>query len=179
MASHQKVYILFAILFASLASGISGKMLCEDLPVDFCAFSVSTTGSRCVLEKRILTNGNVEYECQTSQVVADMFAEWMETDECIQSCGLDRMSVGISSDALVERGFAKVVCSRACQNNCPNVIDLFTNLAAGEGVQLEQVCEAQAKSARREMREVSWASLSANGVAAWEQLAAPGPSASL
>eukprot|EP00250_Pteridium_aquilinum_P005349 c15457_g1_i3 orf=95-613(-) len=169
MASHQKVYILFAILFASLASGISGKMLCEDLPVDFCAFSVSTTGSRCVLEKRILTNGNVEYECQTSQVVADMFAEWMETDECIQSCGLDRMSVGISSDALVERGFAKALCSHDCQSNCPNVIDLFTNVAAGEGVALKQVCEVQAKATRREMGQVGWASLSANTINAWEQ----------
>jgi hypothetical protein len=34
--------------------------------VEVCAFSVSTSGARCVLEKSILRDGNVQYECQVS-----------------------------------------------------------------------------------------------------------------
>lgn len=190
--AHQRICAashVFAVvtLVASLASGISGKLLCEDLPVDLCAFAVSSTGSRCVLEKRVMTDGNVEHECQTSEVAADEFAEWVETDECVRSCGLDRMSVGISSDALVERGFAKALCSADCQSGCANVVDLFTKLAAGEGVSLAKLCEAQATAAsisassRREMGEVPFfASLSANTVNAWETAAvAPSTSQSL
>lgn len=188
--AHQRICVVshvFAvvILAASLASCISGTLLCEDLPVDLCAFAVSSTGSRCVLEKRIMTDGNVEHECQTSEVAADEFSEWVETDECVRSCGLDRMSVGISSDALVERGFEKALCSADCQGGCANVVDLFTKLAAGEGVSLAKLCEVQATassaSSRREMGEVPFfASLSANTGNAWERTAvAPSSSQSL
>ena len=41
-------------------------MSCEQLPIQVCAFSVSSSGARCVLEKSVLTDGDVQYECQVS-----------------------------------------------------------------------------------------------------------------
>eukprot|EP00250_Pteridium_aquilinum_P001572 c11762_g1_i1 orf=166-699(+) len=162
---------LIIILLASFVSCISATLLCQDLPIDMCAFAVSSMGSRCVLEKMISTHGNVEYECQTSQVNAAEFAEWVETDDCVHSCGINRLTVGISSDALVERGFVKSLCSADCQGGCPNVVDLFDKLAAGEGVSLSHICEAQTGATRREMGELTtttFASLSGDTFHSWE-----------
>lgn len=59
--------------------------------------------------------------------------DWIETDECVRACGVDRNSVGISSDSLMESQFTAKLCSPACYQDCPNIIDLYFNLAAGEG----------------------------------------------
>ncbi|MCO5561664.1 hypothetical protein L7F22_015285 [Adiantum nelumboides] len=161
-----------ALFFFVLVSSVSANLLCEDLPIDLCAYAVSSTGSRCILEKEVSSQGKVEYQCQTSEVSANEFLEWVETDDCVHSCGIDRQTVGISSDALVEKGFVKALCSAECQQGCPNVVDLFEKLAAGEGVSLSRVCEAQSMgAARREMGEVEtsqFASLSVHNLNAWE-----------
>jgi len=34
--------------------------------MEICAFSVSSSGARCVLEMSILRDGNMQYECQVS-----------------------------------------------------------------------------------------------------------------
>lgn len=134
--------VLIAIIIsATHALLVQEKLHCEDIPVDLCAFAVSSTGARCVLERRVMRSGDFEYECQTSVVRADEFAEWVETDDCVRSCGQERMCVGMSSDALVERDVATTLCSAACQASCPNIVDLYTKLAAGEGVSLPRVCE--------------------------------------
>ena len=71
---------------------------------------------------------------QTSIVsTEDEFKEWVETDDCVNLCGLERMSVGLSSDVVVEEATMASLCSASCQDNCPNVIDLYSKLAAGEG----------------------------------------------
>eukprot|EP01018_Ginkgo_biloba_P016565 Gb_38854 [translate_table: standard] len=75
--------------------------------------------------------------------------EWIESEECMEACGLERMSVGVSSDALLEPHFTDKLCSPQCQNNCPNIVDLYLNLAAGEGIYLPHLCEAHRTRSRR------------------------------
>jgi hypothetical protein len=61
-------------------------------------------------------------------------AEWVESDECVQLCGIERMTVGLSSDALFEPSFrSSPLCSLPCLNSCPNLRHLFSDLASGEG----------------------------------------------
>jgi hypothetical protein len=38
---------------------------CEELPTEYCAFAVSSSGARCVLEKQIHASGSLPvYKCQ-------------------------------------------------------------------------------------------------------------------
>jgi len=132
---------------------VYGGMVCEKLPVDICAFSVSSSGQRCVLENSISRDGHVQYECQTSEIIAENIKELIETDECMNACGVERMTVGMSTDSLAKGGFTKKLCLPGCYNKCPNIIDIYFNLAAGEGVYLPHLCEAQKTGDRRMMRE--------------------------
>ncbi|KAK6943559.1 PAR1 [Dillenia turbinata] len=145
--------LLLALFFASslLIQGILGEIVCEDLPTDVCAFTISSSGKRCLLENQVGNNGETEYQCRTSEVVVERMAEYMETDECVSACGVDRNSVGISSDSLLEPQFTAKLCSPACYQNCPNIVDLYFNLAAGEGVFLPDLCEAQRTNPHRSM----------------------------
>ena len=60
--------------------------------------------------------------------------EWIETDACIKACGLKRLSNGFSSEELLQHTFIKGICSNPCKDNCPNIMDLYTKLAASEGI---------------------------------------------
>ncbi|KAL0317790.1 UNVERIFIED_CONTAM: hypothetical protein Sangu_2193300 [Sesamum angustifolium] len=84
----------------------------------------------------------------------DKLKNWIETDACIDACGLDRSALGISSDSLLESRFVSKLCSQQCYHGCPNVVDLYFNLAAGEGAYLPKLCVAQGAKARREMAEI-------------------------
>ncbi|CAL9766137.1 unnamed protein product [Musa acuminata subsp. burmannicoides] len=44
---------------------------------------------------------------------------WVETDECVAACALDRGIVGISSDALLDADFMRKLCSPDCYHGCP------------------------------------------------------------
>jgi len=45
----------------------SGAIIkCEELPVELCAFSVSSSGNRCVLEKDVMMNDTLQFECQVT-----------------------------------------------------------------------------------------------------------------
>lgn len=105
-----------------------GEITCEELPKKLCAFSISSSGKRCILE----TKGK-EFQCKSSEVVVERMADYIETDECVNACGVDRNVVGISSDALLDPEFASKLCSPDCYQRCPNIVDLYFNLAAGEG----------------------------------------------
>jgi hypothetical protein len=107
--------------------------VCEDLPKNVCAFSVASSGKRCLLETSVAGDGRVEYECRTSEVMVQRIYEYIESDKCVEACGVDRKMVGISSDALLEHQFTAKLCSPACYQECPNIVDLYFNLAAGEG----------------------------------------------
>ena len=78
-------------------------------------------------------SGEEAYVCRTSEIEADKVTDWVESDHCIEACGLDRKSLGISSDSLLDSGFTRKLCSTQCYNGCLNIIDLYFNLAAGEG----------------------------------------------
>lgn len=130
-------------------------MVCEQLPHTLCAYSVSSTGTRCILEKISAGKDAPEFTCVTSIVRADEFTESIETDDCIKSCGLERMSVGMSSDVLIETQFTQSICSSYCQDNCPNIIDLYTKLAAGEGVLLPELCNGRGSQKRRKLGETA------------------------
>ncbi|XP_058729153.1 uncharacterized protein LOC131601372 isoform X2 [Vicia villosa] len=131
-----------------------GEMICEDLPKEVCTFSIASSGKRCLLETEKGVNGETKYQCRTSEVVVERMSEYIETDQCVESCGVDRSSVGISSDAFFEPQFTGKLCSPSCYEKCPNVVDLFFNLAAGEGVFLPELCEKHKSNPRRAMVEL-------------------------
>ncbi|XP_058773423.1 uncharacterized protein LOC131647551 [Vicia villosa] len=144
--------VTIALVFFVAVQGTLGVIECENLNQDKCAFAVSHAGKRCVLEKHVKRNGLEKYTCKTSEIEADKLKDHIESDECIKSCGLDRKSFGISSDSLVESSFTQKLCSPECYKSCPNIVDLYFNLAAGEGVFLPNLCQAQA--GRRQMAEI-------------------------
>ncbi|CDY13175.1 BnaC04g26600D [Brassica napus] len=121
---------IFLILSSLLHAALGEEIICENLPTSICAFSISATGKRCLLET---ANVAGEYTCRNSAVEVEGIVNHVESDECVAACGVDRKTVGISSDAMMEPGFAAKLCSPACFDYCPNILDLYFNLAAGEG----------------------------------------------
>ncbi|KAJ8570871.1 hypothetical protein K7X08_037843 [Anisodus acutangulus] len=159
------------LFFASalFLQGALGDFVCEELPTNVCAFAIATSGKRCLLENSAANNGKVEYQCKTSEVVVEKMKDHIETDECVEACGVDRNSVGISSDSLLESQFTAKLCSPACYKQCANIVDLYFNLAAGEGVHLPDLCEKHKNGPHRAMIE-----LSSNGAAVEDEFA-PAP----
>ncbi|XP_061993751.1 uncharacterized protein LOC133711664 [Rosa rugosa] len=150
-----KTLAVLALFLAVCVQGTRGGVTCENLDQERCAFAVSSSGNRCVLEKHVRRRGQEAYTCRTSEIEAnDKLKDWTESELCIKSCGLDRKSYGISSDSLLESGFTQKLCSPQCYDSCPNVVDLYFNLAAGEGVFLPKLCKAQGPNAHREMSEI-------------------------
>ena len=143
----------------------TGGIECEHLRQDTCSFAVSSAGKRCVLEKHVKRSGEEAYTCRTSEIEADKIKDHIEIDHCVKACNLDRKSLGISSDALLESRFTQKLCSPQCYDSCPNVVDLYFNLAAGEGVFLPKLCEVEGANGRRRMAEFR-----SSGI-----VAAPGP----
>ncbi|XP_020101380.1 uncharacterized protein LOC109719239 isoform X2 [Ananas comosus] len=157
MASSSSSVAFSLVLSVSLLLPRALGVICEELSQDLCAFAISSASQRCVLESTPRTDGGpTEYECYTSGVVVTHMSDWIETEHCVRVCGLDRNTVGISSDALLDRHFIRKLCSGACHHNCPNVVDLHSNLAAGEGesIILAELCSAHHGSPRREMVEL-------------------------
>ncbi|KAL4310204.1 hypothetical protein GQ457_01G018790 [Hibiscus cannabinus] len=152
------LFLSSLFLHASLA-----EIICEDLPNDVCAFSIASSGKRCLVETAVGKDGKAEHQCRTSEVVVERMAEYIETDECVGACGADRNSIGISSDALLDSQFTAKLCSPACYQKCPNIVDLYFNLAAGEGVFLPDLCNAQRSNPRRSMVELIASSGAAPG----------------
>ncbi|KAI9388282.1 hypothetical protein POPTR_009G039900v4 [Populus trichocarpa] len=121
-------FIAFLAL-SLLLNGALGELVCEQLPVDLCSYSIATSGKRCLLENYATKDGGVKYQCKTSEVVVDKLNEWIEIDECITACGLSRNTVVFTK-----------LCSKSCSQACPNIVDLYSNLALAEGVYLPNLC---------------------------------------
>ncbi|KAJ6410825.1 hypothetical protein OIU84_007559 [Salix udensis] len=90
--------------------------------------------------------------------LGEITCEHLDQDTCayaISSSGRPALrarktkSLGISSDSLLESRFAQQLCSPQCYDSCPNVVDLYFNLAAAEGVFLPVLCAAQEGNVRR------------------------------
>ncbi|GLJ07171.1 hypothetical protein SUGI_0060290 [Cryptomeria japonica] len=179
MASSMMIKIA-VIAFTSVFSlqCVLGALTCEELPVQVCAFSVSSSGARCVLEKSILRDGGAQYQCLTSEVMAENINEWIETEVCLNKCGLDRMAVGMSSDGLMEYSFTSKLCSPQCYNTCHNIVNLYFNLAAGEGVYLPRLCQAHRSGSRRMVQEVLNGKQSSITAESFEFASAPSASSS-
>ncbi|KAK9065831.1 hypothetical protein SSX86_015232 [Deinandra increscens subsp. villosa] len=155
-------FILF-ILLSFLLQGALGEIICEELPTGLCAFAISSSGQRCLVENYVGKDGNMEYECKTSEIVVRHLYDWIESDECTNACGVDRKMIGIASDSLLESRFIAKLCSRSCYDNCPNIVDLYHNLAIGEGVFLGDLCEVHRKMPRRAMAQVLSSGAAAQG----------------
>lgn len=134
MVSFSSYFPVALILLSSLClHSAMAELVCEELPNELCAFAVASSGKRCLLETNPTGEGQDQYQCKTSEIVVERLSGYIETDVCVDACGVDRSSVGISSDALLETQFSRKLCSGACYRNCPNIVDLYFNLAAGEG----------------------------------------------
>ncbi|KAG7960802.1 hypothetical protein I3843_10G144600, partial [Carya illinoinensis] len=133
----------------------TAELVCENFSNNVCAFSISSSGKRCLLETSVASDhGKVEYQCKTSEVLVNGMTEYIETDKCVEACGADRKTVGISSDALLDAKSTTKLCSPDCSQMCPNIVDLYSNLAAGEGGNLPVLCEKQRANPHRSMSEL-------------------------
>ncbi|XP_059065714.1 uncharacterized protein LOC131857331 [Cryptomeria japonica] len=131
------------------------NLQCEELVIYNCAFAVSSTGNRCLLEKYAGEDGTIDLKCQTSKIMADTDTKpWIESEECINSCGLHKITVGLSTDALDDKKTLKKICSSFCQRSCTNIFHLFTNLAAEEGTDLQRLCKSKSWFTRKVVAEV-------------------------
>ncbi|CAI0540323.1 unnamed protein product [Linum tenue] len=144
-----KTIALFALSSLLIFKGAVGDLMCEELPVELCAYSISDAGKRCVLENYLARKGIVKYQCKTSEVVVETMSGWIETEACINDCGLDRNAVGISSDYLLSPNFVAKLCSQPCSSYCPNILDLYSNLAQAEGMNLHDICSRGDGAPRR------------------------------
>ncbi|KAI0498826.1 hypothetical protein KFK09_019721 [Dendrobium nobile] len=157
--SLSKQFVSLFLAFALFVTAVIGWMTCEQLDRSTCAFAVSSNGLRCLLEKHVrgAELGEEVYTCRTSGLKATVVAGWVETDACIAACSLERETVGISSDSLLNWQFMGRLCSPECFLNCPNIVDLYFSIAAGEGAFLPNLCRAN--GFRREISEkISYAS---------------------
>ncbi|KAK8926096.1 hypothetical protein KSP39_PZI018390 [Platanthera zijinensis] len=112
----------------------SGAVCCEELSPELCAFAISASGNRCVAERyRSKEERKTAYQCRASEVTVDGMEDWVESDRCVAACGANCRMVRISSDAFLIPGFMEKLCSPEFYGNCPNIIDLYYNHAAGEG----------------------------------------------
>ena len=155
--------VTLALLSSLLVQGTLGEVTCEQLNKEACAFAVSSIGKRCVLEKYVRRSGLEAYKCTTSAIDTDELKDMVESNHCIEACGLDRDTLGISSDSLLESRFTRKLCSPQCYQKCPNVIDLYFNLAAGEGVFLPKLCASQRENPRRGLSEIKSSGIAAPG----------------
>ncbi|CAN6350832.1 unnamed protein product [Urochloa humidicola] len=153
MASTLAILVVALAVVAQFAHGAAARVSCEELPPGACAFAVSSAGLRCVLER----TPEGAHRCQTSAVAAGAAAAggggWVETDACVRACGADRAALGlpVASAAAEELRAIRALCSPACRDGCPNVVDLYATVAAAEGVSLPALCEAQKSAGRRMM----------------------------
>ncbi|XAR60684.1 hypothetical protein NMG60_11034158, partial [Bertholletia excelsa] len=167
--------VVLFLLFSLFLQGALGEIVCENLPVGLCSFTVSSSGKRCSLETYTSIEGKTVYQCKTSEVAVRNLPEWIESDECISACGVDRNSVGISSDSLLDPYFTAKLCAPACFQNCPNIVDLYYNLALAEGVFLPALCEEQQANPRRAMSQILTSGVASGPISS---SAAAGPASS-
>ncbi|CAM6100472.1 unnamed protein product [Calypogeia fissa] len=93
-------------------------------------------------------DGSSSCATQTSNVKAGDkgLVEYIESNECVEACRVDRMTIGFSTDELTSNSFIKKLCSRACRNTCVNLIDIYSNIIVGEGLTLSEFCGEQRRA---------------------------------
>uniref|UniRef100_A0A7N0RHH9 PAR1 protein n=1 Tax=Kalanchoe fedtschenkoi TaxID=63787 RepID=A0A7N0RHH9_KALFE len=156
MASSTNLSLTVICFFVSLfLQQAQLGIVCHNLPNDKCAFAIDSNEKRCLLETAYITTAEfAEYQCRTFEVYVRNSAGYVETDGCVKACGIERQSIGISSDSLLEPSFISKLCSSACYKNCPNIVDLYFNLASGEGGFLPEICASHRASYHHALVEV-------------------------
>ncbi|CAA3022810.1 Hypothetical predicted protein [Olea europaea subsp. europaea] len=129
--------LIVFLAFALFLQGALGELICEELPVGLCSFSIAASGKRCLLETYASNDGTMGFQCKTSEVVAINLHDYIEAEECVDACG-----------------FTAKLCSPQCYQNCPNIVDLYYNLALGEGAFLPDLCKSQRANSHRSMAQI-------------------------
>ncbi|KAL0424552.1 UNVERIFIED_CONTAM: hypothetical protein Sradi_0990000 [Sesamum radiatum] len=130
----------------------------------------------CIIRKDVCVGelqnaqGKIDYTCKTSKVLVEKLLGYIETDQCVNACGVYCEFKGISSKAFLSSEFAAHLCSPACYQNCPNIVGLFSNFAVDEGVSLPTLRQNQKENHRAILEILS------NGGANSGPMAAPAPS---
>ncbi|MCO5582175.1 hypothetical protein L7F22_036065 [Adiantum nelumboides] len=111
-------------------------VLCEELPVEWCAYSISSLGARCVLvEGEKGGDDTMEYNCQTSSMETKVKGGWIEAEECMEACGLTRMTLGLHPSNTPD-----LLCSSRCSRTCPHLHYLLNPLSADQGSSIADLC---------------------------------------
>ncbi|KAI3465098.1 hypothetical protein Pfo_021761, partial [Paulownia fortunei] len=108
------------------------------LPVRMCSFSIASSGKQCLSR------------------------DFRNISRVKSACGVERNSVCISSDSLLETQFTLKLCSPQCYDNCPNIVDLYYNLALAEGV-LPDLCKSKRTSYCRSVIQLQSSGAAASG----------------
>ncbi|KAF3328287.1 PAR1 protein [Carex littledalei] len=125
---------LFLFLALALPSALdAAEVICENLPINQCAFAVSSTSKRCVLES-MRQSGGTTYQCKTTDLEVEKvpkqfgapmekISNHIETEACVRTCGLEDSTVGILSyhSLMMDSKIKTKLCSPSCQENCENL----------------------------------------------------------
>ncbi|XP_076958013.1 uncharacterized protein LOC143633639 [Bidens hawaiensis] len=103
---------------------VKGAIICEDLTKDNCSFAISSSGKRCVLEDFEDPKGKVEYQCRTSEVMVEIMVDYIESDDCVRACGVNRNATGVSLPDLCEQQRSHPDCA---------MIELLSSSSVADG----------------------------------------------
>ncbi|KAK4409780.1 hypothetical protein Sango_0051000 [Sesamum angolense] len=131
---------------------------------------MNCSGKRCVLENYKNAQGKTDNTCKTLEVLVEKLPGYIEIDQYVNACGVHCEFKRISSEAFLSSEFTAHLCSPACYQNCPNIVDLFFNLVVDEGVSLPTLRKNQKENHRAILEILS------NGGANSGPMAAPAPS---
>ncbi|KAI5054060.1 hypothetical protein GOP47_0008042 [Adiantum capillus-veneris] len=144
---------LITILCAS-AHKCEADVVCEELPMEWCAYSISSMGARCMLEGEKDGDNPMVYKCKTSSVETKVKGGWIEAEECMEACGLKRMTVGLFSQPPFDPQF---FCSPRCARSCPHLhyllLPQLSHQGPGSSISNVDVC-LHVTNPHRSMNEV-------------------------
>jgi len=107
-------------------------VICEDLPQDKCVFTISSSSKSCVLGSYQRSNACAEYKCRSLEEVGGRSDSRSRRDRRMRQggCFLRPWYRRICFLRLS----SKTNCARQSASRiAPSIIDLYYNLAAGEG----------------------------------------------
>ncbi|MCO5602160.1 hypothetical protein L7F22_056288 [Adiantum nelumboides] len=71
----------------------------------------------------------------TSSVETKVKGGWIEADECMEACGLTRMTLGLHPPNIPH-----LLCSSRCSRTCPHLHYLLNPLSADQGSSIAELC---------------------------------------
>jgi hypothetical protein len=107
------------------------KVVCEQLAAEQCAFAVSSTSRRCVLENTHCAGRPTAYQCRTSEVVVEdgRLAGMVETDRATVA----RRHLLRLPPRSARRRRSLLAGLPPGVPQAPNIVNFYANLVAGEG----------------------------------------------